>query len=94
VAPLWDRHQGLNTTSDRPPRPGNSDPRRPRRHQGLFIEDFQGTTPLDDPVFTLHGAGTSTGGSQIRFTSHGHFVLDKRTGEVRHDTNIITCRVS
>jgi len=29
-----------------------------------------------------------------RLTSRGHFVLGKRTGEVRRNTNIITCRVS
>jgi hypothetical protein len=28
------------------------------------------------------------------FTIRGHFVLDKRTGQVRHNTVIITCRGS
>ena len=44
--------------------------------------------------FYLHGTGTGSDGSQIRLTSRGHFVLDKRTGQVRRNTNIITCRVS
>ena len=43
---------------------------------------------------TCTGTGTGSDGSQIRFTSRGHFVLDKCTGEVRRNTNIITCRVS
>jgi hypothetical protein len=143
--------------------------------KGVFIEDFQGTTPLDDPTFTdclgyqgqiyedrhgvynltihtrgsmagvthvegdvtasfiisplqgtgvvysgtylehatgnfliingediphpsasfyLHATGTGTDGSQIRFTIRGHFVLDKRTGEVHRNAIISTCRVS
>jgi hypothetical protein len=33
-------------------------------------------------------------GSQIRFTLPGHFVLDKRTGEVRRNTVLSTCRSS
>jgi hypothetical protein len=44
--------------------------------------------------FYLHGTGTGSDGSQIRFTIRGHFVLDKRTGEVRRNTVVSTCRVS
>jgi hypothetical protein len=44
--------------------------------------------------FYLHGTGTGSDGSQLRLTSRGHFVLGKRTGEVRRNTNIITCRES
>jgi hypothetical protein len=44
--------------------------------------------------FYLHGTGTGSDGSQIRFTIRGHFVLDKRTGEVRRNSIISTCRVS
>jgi len=141
----------------------------PARHQDVFVEDCQGTTPLDDPAFThrlgyqgqiyedrhgvynltihtsgsmvgvthvegdvtanftisplqgtgvvyrehaagnlliingediphpaasfyLHGTGTGSDGSQIRFAVRGHFILDKRTGEARRNT-IRTCRV-
>ena len=42
----------------------------------------------------LHGTGSGSDGSQIRFTISGHFVVDKRTGEVHRNTIISTCRVS
>jgi hypothetical protein len=42
----------------------------------------------------VHATGTGSDGSQIRFTIRGHFVLDKRTGEVRRNTIVSTCRVS
>jgi hypothetical protein len=42
--------------------------------------------------FYLHGTGTGSDGSQIRFIVRGHFVLDKHTGRVRRNT-ISTCRV-
>lgn len=44
--------------------------------------------------FYLHGTGTGGDGSQIRFTVRGHFILDKRTGQVRRNTIISTCHVS
>ena len=50
--------------------------------------------PHPSASFYLHGTGTGSDGSQIRFTTRGHFVLDKRTGEVRRNTIISTCRVS
>jgi hypothetical protein len=45
--------------------------------------------------FYLHATGTGSDGSEIRFTIRRHFVLDKRTGEDRCNSIIIsTCRVS
>jgi hypothetical protein len=58
----------------------------------LVIND-QGV-PHPAAFYYLHGTGTGSDGSQIRFTSRGHFVLDKRTGQVRRNTIISTCRVS
>jgi hypothetical protein len=52
------------------------------------------TSPHPPSSFYLHATGTGTDGSQIRFTVHGHFVIDKRTGEVRRDVMTVTCRVS
>jgi hypothetical protein len=71
-------------------------------HRGTYREHATGNfliinnedIPHPAASFYLHGTGTSPDGSQIRFTSHGHVVLDKRTGQVRRNTNIITCRVS
>lgn len=54
--------------------------------------DGRGETP--PAASYLHATGTGSDGSQIRLTIRGHFVLDKRTGQVRRNTNIITCRVS
>jgi hypothetical protein len=46
-------------------------------------------------VLLLHATGTGSDGSEIRFTIRRHFVLDKRTGEDRCNSIIIsTCRVS
>ena len=50
--------------------------------------------PYPSASFYLHATGTGTDGSQIRFTLRGHFVIDKRTGEVRRDASTVTCRVS
>jgi hypothetical protein len=50
--------------------------------------------PYPSASFYLHATGTGTDGSQIRFTLRGHFVIDKRTGEVRRDAMTVTCRVS
>jgi len=58
----------------------------------LIINDED--VPHPAASFYLHGTGIGSDGSQIRLTSRGHFVLDKRTGQVRRNTNIITCRVS
>jgi hypothetical protein len=44
--------------------------------------------------FCLHVTGTTSHGSQIRFAIRGHFVLDKRTGEVGRNAIISTCHVS
>jgi len=41
---------------------------------------------------TCTGPAPATTAPQIRFTSRGHFVLDKLTGEVRRNT-ISTCRL-
>ena len=50
--------------------------------------------PYPSGSFQLHATGTGTDGSQIRFTLSGHFVIDKRTGQVRRDVMTVTCRVS
>ena len=50
--------------------------------------------PHPSSSFYLHATGTGSDGSEIRFTIRCHFVLDKRTGEVRRDTITVTCRVS
>jgi hypothetical protein len=50
--------------------------------------------PYPSASFYLHATGTGTDGSHIRLTLHGHFVIDKRTGEVRRDAFTSTCRVS
>jgi len=61
---------------------------------GNFLVINGEDVPHPAASFYLHGTGTGSDGSQIRLTSRGHFVLGKRTGEVRRNTNIITCRVS
>jgi hypothetical protein len=50
--------------------------------------------PYPSASFYLHATGTGSDGSHIRATLRGHFVIDKRTGEVRHDAVTSTCRVS
>jgi hypothetical protein len=50
--------------------------------------------PHPSASFYLHATGTGSDGSHIRATLRGHFVIDKRTGEVRHDAVTSTCRVS
>jgi hypothetical protein len=66
-----------------------------REHSaGNFLVVNGEDIPHPAASFYLHGTGTGSDGSQIRFTIRGHFVLDKRTGEVRRNTIISTCRVS
>jgi hypothetical protein len=50
--------------------------------------------PHPSASFYVHATGTGGDGSRIRFTIRGHFVLDKRTGQVRRNTIISTCRES
>ena len=50
--------------------------------------------PHPSAFFYLHATGTGSDGSHIRATLHGHFVIDKKTGEVRRDAFTSTCRVS
>jgi hypothetical protein len=50
--------------------------------------------PHPSASFYLHAIGTGSDGSHIRATLRGHFVMDKRTGEVRRDAVTSTCRVS
>jgi hypothetical protein len=50
--------------------------------------------PYPSASFYLHGTGTGSDGSHIRLTLRGHFVIDKKTGEVRRDTLSSSCRVS
>lgn len=61
---------------------------------GNFLVINNEDVPHPAASFSLHGTGTGSDGSQIRFTSRGHFVLDKRTGQLRRNSNIITCRVT
>jgi hypothetical protein len=61
---------------------------------GNFLIISGEDVPHPAASFYLHGTGTGSDGSQIRFTIRGHFVLDKRTGEVRRNTIISSCRVS
>ena len=93
-----------DTTSDRPPRPHH----RPRPgnpgtvYRGTYREHATGNflvindqdVPHPAAFYYLHGTGTGSDGSQIRLTIRGHFVLDKRTGQVRRNTIISTCHVS
>jgi hypothetical protein len=66
-----------------------------REHSaGNFLVVNGEDIPHPAASFYLHGTGTGSDGSQIRLTIRGHFVLDKRTGEVRRNTIISTCRVS
>ena len=66
-----------------------------REHSaGNFLVINGEDIPYPAASFYLHGTGTGSDGSQIRFTIRGHFVLDKRTGQVRRNTIISTCRVS
>ena len=66
-----------------------------REHSaGNFLVINGEDIPHPAASFYLHGTGTGSDGSQIRFTIRGHFVLDKRTGQVRRNTIISTCRVS
>ena len=50
--------------------------------------------PYPSASFYLHGTGTGSDGSHIRLTLRGHFVIDKKTGEVRRDALSSSCRVS
>lgn len=59
--------------------------RPPARERGLSTRHLPGALPARD----RHRRRRLP---QIRFTSRGHFVLDKLTGEVRRNT-ISTCRV-
>jgi hypothetical protein len=61
---------------------------------GNFLIINNEDVPHPAASFYLHGTGTGSDGSQIRFTIRGHFVLDKRTDQVRRNTIISTCRVS
>jgi hypothetical protein len=66
-----------------------------REHSaGNFLVVNGEDIPHPAASFYLHGTGTGSDGSQIRFTIRGHFVLDKRTGDVRRNTIISTCRVT
>jgi hypothetical protein len=61
---------------------------------GNFLVIDGQDVPHPAAFYYLHGTGAGSDGSQIRFTSQGHFVLDKRTGQVRRDATTSTCRMS
>jgi hypothetical protein len=71
-------------------------------HRGTYREHATGSfliingedVPHPATSFYLHGTGTGSDGSQICFTIRGHLVLDKRTGQVRRNAIISTCRFS
>jgi hypothetical protein len=66
-----------------------------REHSaGNFLVVNNEDIPHPAASFYLHGTGAGSDGSKIRLTIRGHFVLDKRTGQVRRNTIISTCRVS
>jgi hypothetical protein len=65
-----------------------------REHDVGNFADGTIDIPHPSSSFYLHATGTGTDGSQIRFTLRGHFVIDKRTGQVRRDVMPVTCRVS
>jgi hypothetical protein len=50
--------------------------------------------PYPSASFYLHGTGTGSDGSHIRLTLRGHFIIDKKSGEVRRDALTSSCRVS
>jgi hypothetical protein len=50
--------------------------------------------PYPAASFHLKGTGTGDDGSRITIGLSGHFVINKKTGEVRRDTLESTCRVS
>ena len=66
-----------------------------REHSaGNFLVVNGEDIPHPAASFYLHGTGAGSDGSLIRLTIRGHFVVDKRTGEVRRNTIISTCHVS
>jgi hypothetical protein len=65
-----------------------------REHAVGNFADADLQIPHPSAFFYLHATGTGSDGSHIRATLHGHFVIDKKTGEVRRDAFTSTCRVS
>ena len=65
-----------------------------REHAAGKFKTIDGEdVPYPAASFNLKGTGTGNDGSHITIGLSGHFVVDKKTGEVKRDAVDSTCRV-
>jgi hypothetical protein len=65
-----------------------------REHSAGTFKTIDGQdVPYPSATYLIHGDGTGTDGSTLRFTAGGHFVLDRKTGAQRLAITMGECHV-